>query len=219
MKTNTDYMEDLLTNLPESYKKRFEEEKKYLQKMISNDTNVLEIGCGNGRSIFDVLTKTKDIVGIDHNDKAITVAKNNFSQYSSVKIIKADATHLPFNNEEFDFVICMFTFENLGDKKFKVLEEMKRVLKKSGKIIISVFSENALDERLKAYKALGVKIKEIKNGTVVFDIDKHLGDNISEQFTKKQLEDIFSRANLKIEDITKINIAYLCTLIKINTYE
>lgn len=212
MKTNTDYWANLLRNLPESYKKWFEEEKKYLQKTITLDAKVLEVGCGNGRSILDVLSKTKNIVGIDHDDRAVADAKNNFSQYPSIKIIKADATQLPFNKEEFDFVICMTTFANFADKKFKVLEEMKRVLKESGKIIISVFSEDALGERMKIYKATGVKIKEIKNGTVIFD--ESLGDNISEQFTKEQLEDIFSRANLKIEDMTKVNIAYLCTLTK-----
>lgn len=211
-KTNINYWENLLKNLPESYKKWFKEEKKYLQKTITSNAKVLEVGCGNGRSIFDVLSKTKNIVGIDHNDKAVADATDNFYGYSSVKIFKADATQLPFNNEEFDFVICMTTFANFADKKFKILEEMKRVLKKSGKIIISVFSENALDERMKVYKKLGAKIKEIKDGTVIFD--NIFDDNISEQFTKEQLKDIFSRVNLKIEDITKVNIAYLCTLTK-----
>lgn len=212
MKTNTDYWENLLRKLPVSYKKWFGEEKKYLQKIISLDAKVLEVGCGNGRSVSDVLSKTKNIVGVDHNDKAVADATNNFSKYSSIKILKADATQLPFNKEEFDFVICMTSFANFADKKFKVLEEMKRVLKESGKIIISVFSEDALGERMKIYKALGVKIKEIKKGTVIFD--ESLDDNISEQFTKEQLEDIFSEANLKIEDMTKVNIAYLCTLTK-----
>ena len=106
----------------------------------------------------------------------------------------------------------MTTFANFAYKKFIILEEMKRVLKNSGKIIISVFSEDALEERMKVYKASGVKIKKIKNGTVIFD--ESLGDNISEQFFKEQLEDIFSRANLKINDITKVNITYLCTLSK-----
>lgn len=212
MKTNMDYWANLLVNLPESYKKWFEEEKKYLQKTITLDAKVLEVGCGNGRSIFDILSKTKNIVGIDHNDKAVADATNNFSKHPSIKIIKADATQLPFNKEEFDFVICMTTFANFADKKFKVLEEMKRVLKKSGKIIISVFSEDALDERMKIYKGARVKIKEIKNGTVVFD--ESMDDNISEQFTKEQLKNIFTQANLKIEDMTKVNIAYLCTLTK-----
>ena len=212
MKRNIDYWENLLINLPKSYKKLFEKEKKYLQKIITKDASVLEVGCGNGRSIFDILPKTKNVTGIDHDNKAVADAKNNFSKYSSIKIIKADAAQLPFDSEEFDFVICMITFANFADKKFKALEEMRRVLKDSGKIIISVFSENALEERMRVYKTSGVKIKEVKNGTVIFD--ESLGDSISEQFTKEQLENIFSRSNLKIENITKVNIAYLCTLIK-----
>src|SRR3989344_2685992 len=212
MKTNMDYWEFVLKNLPESYHKWFEEEKKYLQKIITPDAKVLEVGCGDGRSIFDILPVTKNITGIDHDDKAITDAKNNFSSYPSIKILKADATKLPFENEEFDFVVCMTTFANFTYKKFIILEEMKRVLKNSGKIIISVFSEDALEERMKVYKASGIIIKSIENGKVVFD--ESVGDNISEQFSEEQLEDIFSRANLKIEDITKVNIAYLCTLSK-----
>ena len=108
--------------------------------------------------------------------------------------------------------MCMTTFANFGDKKFIVLEEMKRVLKKSGKIIISVFSEDAFEERMKVYNASGIKIKEINQGNVVFD--ETVGDNISEQFSRKQLSDIFFRKNLRVEDITKVNIAYLCTLTK-----
>ena len=212
MKRNIDYWENLLINLPKSYKKLFEKEKKYLQKIITKDASVLEVGCGNGRSIFDILPKTKNVTGIDHDKKAVADTKNNFSRYPSIKILKADAAQLPFDNEEFDFVICMVTFANFADKKFKALEEMRRVLKDSGKIIISVFSENALEERMRVYKTSGVKIKEVKNGTVIFD--ESLGDSISEQFTKEQLENIFSRSNLKIENITKVNIAYLCTLIK-----
>src|SRR3989339_742332 len=175
MKTNIDYWENLLINLPKSYKKWFEKEKKYLQKIITKDASVLEVGCGNGRSIFDILPKTKNVTGIDHDNKAVADAKNNFSKYSSIKIIKADAAQLPFDSEEFDFVICMITFANFADKKFKALEEMRRVLKDSGKSIISVFSENALEERMRVYKTSGVKI----------------------------------------EDIKKVDIAYLCTLVKL----
>ena len=196
-----------MINLPKSYKKWFEKEKKYLQKIITKDASVLEVGCGNGRSIFDILPKTKNVTGIDHDKKAVVDAKNNFSRYPSIKILKADAAQLPFDNEEFDFVICMVTFANFADKKFKALEEMRRVLKDSGKIIISVFSENALEERMRVYKTSGIKIKEVKNGTVIFD--ESLGDNISEQFTKEQLENIFSKVNLKIEDIKKL-ILLIC---------
>jgi ubiquinone/menaquinone biosynthesis C-methylase UbiE len=212
MKTNMDYWKFVLKYLPESYHKWFEEERVYLQKRITPDAKVLEVGCGAGRSIFDILPVTKDITGIDHDDKAIADAIKNFSGYPSISFIRADAADLPFDREIFDFIVCMTTFANFADKKFIILEEIKRVLKNTGKIIISVFSEDALEERMRVYKATGVKIKAIEGGNVVFD--ESLGDYISEQFSKEELEDIFSRTKLNIEDITKVNIAYLCTLIK-----
>jgi len=212
MKTNIDYWKEMLKDLPKSYKKWFKDERSYLRKIITPNSKVLDVGCGNGRSIFDLLPITKEVIGIDHDKKAVFDAKNNFSNYPLVGIIKADATMIPFSNEEFDFVICMGTFTNLAEKKLLVLKEIRRVLKKSGKIIISTFSEDALEERMKIYKALGSKIKEIKETTVIFD--ESLGDNISEQFSEQQLRNIFSQINLKVEDITKTGIAYLCTLSK-----
>lgn len=212
MKKNIDYWTELLTNIPDSFKKWFKEESKYLQKIITPNSKILDVGCGDGRSIFDIISITKNVIGIDHDEKAIFISKTNFSKQSSVKFIKEDATNLSFHNDTFDFIICMGTFANFAKDKFTVLSELKRVLKKSGKIIISVYSENAFDERMKIYKASGVKIKEIKDGTVIFD--ESLGDNISEQFSEEQLKDIFSQAHLHIEDITRVNIAYLCTLTK-----
>ena len=209
-KTNMDYWAGVLNDAPISYKEWFAKEKEYLQKRITTDSMVLEVGCGDGRSIWDILPCTNHIVGIDHNDEIVIEAQKKFIDYPIVKIVKADASNLPFPERTFDFVVCMTTFANFADKKYAILEEMKRVLKKDGKIIISVFSEEALEERMKIYKSCGVKIKEIKGGTVIFD--ESLGDNISEQFSKEDLEAIFLKVNLEIEDITKIGIAYLCTL-------
>ncbi len=211
-KTNADFWIAFLKNTPETFKKWFYEERKYLQKIITPNSSVLEVGCGNGRSFHDILSKTKNITGIDHDINAVRVAKKNFSKFPEIKIIKAEATDLPFEDNEFDFVICMGTFANFADKKIKALTEMKRVLKKDGKIVISVYSEDAFEERMNNYKASGVLIREVKGTTVIFD--ESLGDNISEQFSKKELEDIFKKAGLKIKGIKKLNIAYLCAVSK-----
>lgn len=210
--TNIEVWERLLEDMPDSYRNWFKEEKKYLEEHISKDAKVLEVGCGEGRSIIDILDITKSIVGIDNDEKAIKDAKENLKDYSDVKIILADAKELPFENKFFDFVICMTTFANFGPDKFKVLEEMKRVLKDEGYIIISVFSEDALEERMKVYKKVGVKIEKIEGGTVTFEGDT--GDIISEQFSKEQLVEIFTKVNLKIIDIKKKDMAYLCKLKK-----
>jgi ubiquinone/menaquinone biosynthesis C-methylase UbiE len=214
MNTNIEYWDEIVKNQPESYKKWFGEEKKYLQKKIIKDSKVLDVGCGNGRSIFDILSITKNVIGIDHDKKAVITAKENFIKYPTVKILRADAKAMPFDDKTFDFVICMGTFANFADDKIPIIKEMKRVLKKDGKIIISVFSEDAFDERMKLYKSLGVKIKEIKGTTFIFD--ESLGDNVSEQFSEQELRDIFLKAQLNIDEINKKDIAYLCTLSRSN---
>ena len=152
------------------------------------------------------------MTGLDHDEKVIEEAKNNFSNYPSVEFAKGDATNMPFHDEEFDFVMCMGSFANFADQKIQILKEMKRVLKETGRIIISVFSEDAFEERMKVYKFLNVKIKDVRGTTVIFD--DSVGDNISEQFTKGQLEELFGKAGLIAEDIIKSQIAYLCKLRK-----
>lgn len=213
MKTNADYWEEFVSgDLPESYSRWFEEQKKFLKKYIHNNSYVLEIGCGNGRNIQDILSKTKNITGIDHEKKTIINVRNKFSSYSGLEFVEAEAIKLPFENEIFDFIICTGnTFGNLDNKKNIALNEMKRVLKQSGSIILDVFSENAFEERMKVYKKSKAKIK-IQGTTILFDDGNR--DGISEQFSERELENIFSNADLQIADITKVNIIYLCKLQK-----
>lgn len=210
---NIDYWEKLLKEMPSSYKEWFEEEKKFLTKNIKENSKVLEVGCGDGRSLKDIIDVTKNLTGIDHDDKAIKDAKNNFKNISQVKLLVAKAEELPFNNDSFDYVICMTTFANFGDKKYEVLDEMKRVLKDNGSIIISVYGEDALEERMKMYRKLKAKIKDIsKDGTVTFD--EWGGDNTSEQFSKNKLLNMFKKAKLGVEQIKKVKIAYICKVKK-----
>ncbi len=210
---NNDYHNKLLESLPESYKVWFREEKMFLDKTITPNSLVLEVGCGDGRSVVDLIPITKNIVGIDHDSEAIERVKEKFYEYDTLKFIEAEASAMPFEDDSFDFVLCMGCFMNFADKKFLILKEIQRVLKKNGKIIISTFSENALEERLKAYRNLNGPIKEVsENGTVIFD--QSLGDNVSEQFSKEQLVEIFNQAGLKIDNIIEVNIAYICELSK-----
>jgi ubiquinone/menaquinone biosynthesis C-methylase UbiE len=210
---NNDYHNLLLKSLPKSYKDWFNEERLFLGRCVSKDASVLDLGSGNGRSTLDLISITKNITGIDHDKNAVLEASNRFKEYSTIKFITSDADNLPFKNLSFDYVICMGSFMNFGNKKIDILKEAVRVLKDSGKIIISTFSEHALSERLAVYKIVGAPVKEVtSNGTVIFD--NSLGDNISEQFTKQELFSFFTSAGLIVEDIKEVGIAYIFMLSK-----
>lgn len=209
---NNDYHNLVLQNLPESYKIWFEEDKKFLEKNIKKDSSVLYVGCGDGREINYLLKITNNIVGIDHDKEAIKRCKENFSENKNLRFLEAEGENLPFEDNIFDYVISMGAFMNFGEKRFQILNEMKRVLNNDGKIILDSFSEKSLDERLKMYKYSNAPIKEITKNTVIFS--EELGDNTSSQFSKEELMDIFTKVDLKIEEIKEVSIVYLCLLKK-----
>lgn len=147
-------------------------------------------------------------MGIDNDPKAITDAKTNIpSGHFSIQ----DGRKLSFENNSFDFVLCMTTPANFGEDKDKFYLEMKRVIKPEGVIIISVFNEDAFNERMKLYNKLGAKIKEVKGTSILFTQPVN---TISEQFSKEELEEIFNRNGLRVLEIKKEGIGYFCKLKK-----
>ena len=85
--------------------------------------------------------------------------------YENVHIV-ADGAHLPFHNESIDFIVCESVLEHVREP-FKVIEEIKRVLRPGGYAYISVpflypfhaspndftrFSRNALRNEFAPYK-------------------------------------------------------------------
>ncbi|HPD82160.1 MAG TPA: class I SAM-dependent methyltransferase [Candidatus Pacearchaeota archaeon] len=209
---NFDYHEAVFRDLPNSYKKWIDEEKKFLRGKIKKDSKVLEVGCGDGRSLKDIIDITQNLVGIDIDKNAVIIAKKNFEKYPEVNIIEGDGRKLPFENATFDFVICMTSFVNFDNNKYIILEEMGRVLKNKGEIIMSVFNEDAFDERMKIYKKLKAPIIKTEGTKVIFD--KSLGANTSEQFSKEELDEIFNKESLKINEIKKAGIGYVLSATK-----
>lgn len=119
--------------------------KEKLQEILSG--KVLDIGIGN--AYFEEFLKAQkikaEIVGIDNNEEMIQDADN---------VILGSGDAIPFPDEYFDCIICLDTIHLL--KK----EDFKRVLKKDGYAIISIFfNRQNLSERR---KLLNEKVKGLK---------------------------------------------------------
>lgn len=211
MKTNIEYHEGLMKIMPENIKIWFKREEEILQKIVKKNSRVLVVACGDGREINCLMDKTQEIIGVDNDVKAVAKAKSNFKG-TSVEIILADARSLPFEDASFDYVTCMASFTNFGDAKLEVLSEMNRVLKASGKIIVSAYAEDALSTRMKLYNSLKIPIKNVDSqGKVVFDFE---GSNISEQFARPELEYLFVSSGLNVKKIEKVGVGYIAILSK-----
>lgn len=211
--TNIHYWEKVLENPTPTYKKLFDEERQYLTTHISRNSYIIDVGCGDGTTIQNILSISNKVIGVDNDPKAVADAQIKFSSALDIKIILADALFLPFAEKTFDTVIHMMTLVNFENNKIKALLEMSRVLKDDGKIILSVYSEDAFPSRLEMYQQIKVPIEKTEGTQVIFN--ESVGANKSEQFSKEELKSIFDEARLTISDCRKVeSIAYICELIK-----
>ncbi|TXE13823.1 class I SAM-dependent methyltransferase [Seonamhaeicola algicola] len=111
-----------------------------LLKINDNDT-VLEIGIGNGKFIKDILDNTSGVsyTGIDISETMITEAKRinrPLIETGYVDLFNADIEEIPIWDEVFD-KICTVNTIYFWKNPIKALEEVYRVLKKKGILIVS----------------------------------------------------------------------------------
>lgn len=99
---------------------------------------VLDIGCGRGfyEKIISHLFKGVKVIGLDQRQEYLP----NW-QHPQVTFQVADAQALPFPNQSFDRIICSEVLEHLNNNQ-KALQEIKRVLKKGGMILLTVPMKN-----------------------------------------------------------------------------
>ncbi len=105
---------------------------------------ILDVATGTGDLAISVnAISPQKIVGIDISTEMLEkgrekISKKNLSH--KISLLQGDSENLPFKNESFDTVISAFgvrNFENLSVG----LQEMFRVLKKNGRIVILEFSK------------------------------------------------------------------------------
>lgn len=108
-------------------------------KFISSGKNVLDVGCGTGYGTHLISQKTK-VTGVDIDAEAIGFAK---SHYFGPTYIQSSAERLPFAKEIFD-VVCSFEVIEHIENPRNLIKEVRRVLKKKGKFIISTPNKSVI---------------------------------------------------------------------------
>lgn len=113
-----------------------------VEKINPEDSDlILDSGCGDGLFLVAISEICKcRLVGIDLDKKNLRLA-NGYLKGKSVRLIYGNITNLPFPDCYFDKVYCSEVLEHVSNDK-KAVSEMKRVLKKNGKLVITVPNKN-----------------------------------------------------------------------------
>jgi SAM-dependent methyltransferase len=152
---------------------------------VSESDSVLDVGCGNGALLKDVVLKTKSIgVGVDISEHNVSTAKDKCAGLKHINIIHKDIFDYNGKNS-FDVILLSNVLEHIQDRV-----ELLRVLKKRfspKKVILRV----PMFERdwLVPYK------KEI-------GIEWRLDNTHFVEYTEDMLKNEIKESGLEIETIT-----------------
>lgn len=110
-----------------------------IQKLIpeNNKLRFLDFGCGKAAILqkISIIRPNFKIFGIDISDKALSIARLKLP-HGVFKLIP-ETQKIPFPNDYFDFILATDVLEHIYDTQ-TAFKELARVLKKNGKICITV---------------------------------------------------------------------------------
>lgn len=104
---------------------------------------VLDVCCGSGASAIPaakIVGPGGSVTGVDLAQNLLELARNKAQQQSleNVDFQSGDMTRLPFANDSFDVVVCVFGIFFVPDME-SALRELKRVLRTGGKLAITTW--------------------------------------------------------------------------------
>jgi len=169
---------------------------------LKDNEKVLDLGCGNGRYFEFFKNKPVEYIGIDNSEELIRLAKE---RYPEAKFQINDAFNLSFPDNYFDKVYSIAVLHHIPSEELRVefLKEAKRVLKKDGSLIITVWKFHQIKElslilKYTILRLLGRSKLDFK------DILEPWGKRTERYyhcFSRKELGKLMEKAGFKIKEI------------------
>jgi ubiquinone/menaquinone biosynthesis C-methylase UbiE len=105
-----------------------------IRQFNETDTTI-EMGCGTGIYSAIIANKVRNLVATDMSSEMLELARSKLNQYPNVEIRKEDCYAISYKDNTFDSILLANLIHIVTDPP-SVLKEIRRVLKKDGRIII-----------------------------------------------------------------------------------
>ena len=147
---------------------------------LSSGSRVLELGCGNGKTLQLMIQRGWDVTAIDLSGKAVALSRNGVKGSSTADIMVADARCTPVKSNSFDAVFAVHVAGHmLTPGRQEIAREVTRTLRPGGILFFCDFSTR--DFRFgKGHKT---ETSTFKRGTNI----------ITHYFTRQEVIDLFSK--------------------------
>jgi len=101
---------------------------------------ILDLGAGTASSSASLARSGARVVAADFSPGMLAEGERRHGSMRNLSFVQADATALPFGDDEFDAVTMSYALRNVNDPK-KALRELFRVTKPGGRLVVCEFSQ------------------------------------------------------------------------------
>jgi ubiquinone/menaquinone biosynthesis C-methylase UbiE len=132
-------------------KQYLEEEIRFILQRIAPGARVLELGCGYGRVLESLASRTTRVVGIDTSLESLKMAARSGAIPCMLALMNAGC--LGFADNAFDVVACIQNgISAFKVEPIKLMREALRVTCKGGHVLFSSYSEKFWPHRLEWFR-------------------------------------------------------------------
>lgn len=98
---------------------------------VDKTDKILELGCGNGKNIYDIKEQS---IGVDICPEFCKICRDK-----GINVIESNILDVNFPEESFDYILCIAVIHHLKEEsdKIKLLNIIKKILRKNGKALIT----------------------------------------------------------------------------------
>jgi ubiquinone/menaquinone biosynthesis C-methylase UbiE len=104
---------------------------------IANARRVLDLGCGNGRYLYDFRSRASKAFALGADLTAEMIAQARARNGSDTPLLRADVTAAPFRDGALDIIFASHVFQFVADKD-ATMRDLARCLTSGGAIILTV---------------------------------------------------------------------------------
>ncbi len=157
---------------------------------------VLDVGCGNGYVLSRYAREGAQVYGVDLTETGIVLCRRRFA-LSDLRgaFAVGSAEDLPYPDQTFDLVCSMGVLHHTPDTH-KAVDEIFRVLKPGGRLIVMLYHRNSANFRVNLFLRRMIQFRSLQE--LVNEVDGRENPK-GDAYSKEELSDLLkSFENLSI---------------------
>lgn len=184
---------------------------KELAGNLSDGAEILEVAPGPGYLAIELAKLGEySVTGLDISKTFVEIASQNAqAEGAKVEFREGDAAHMPFDANRFDQIVCRAAFKNFSEPVL-ALQEMHRVLRPGGRVLIIDLSKDTSPEAIDEY------IEKTDRGALNSFLMKWTFRLmlLKRAYTRQDFERFIAQSGFRAHDIQDKDLGFCITLRK-----